>query len=887
MSPSVAELIESVWSSPSLGAVLVDATFKATVVLGAAALAVLLVRKGSASGRHLLWALATVAALCLPALALLLPSWRVEVVSAPASTVSPANAPRLVLTPAPRVRPSFEGAARRTFEWERPERVWRHPLQVYSPSPAGDPPRSTHTRVVLTSMDPSVLLNLSEDAEGPLLVAARGFTPSRFLSGLWAAGAALLLVRLVYGRMKVAALGRSARDVNDGRRVLAQQLCAALGIGRTVRLVESTEPVLPMTWGVLRPTVLLPASSRGWTAERLQLVLLHELAHVRRLDALTQLCAQLACAFYWFHPLVHLASQRMRSLREYACDDHVLGAGRRPSEYAGELLEMVRALGHRPRLAAATLPMAQRNELQERLMAILDPNVRRGSFSAWRGALAALAMAAAVIPLAAIQPAVAQPAPPTPAPAPAAPAKDKNLPRISRPESERRVAPVVPGSAPAPAPMPGPIAAPGSAPAPAPMPGPIAAPNVSSAPVVPGVPAAPVAPAPPTPPAPPSFSRHEHDDDDDGHEHPHRQLIRSLKQDEQAAVDAIRRAEQARSDDDVLDGLEDVGREFNLAAESTRKEFLRVADKLRGDEERADALVALLRGAPITVDTGHEVLKSAAKIRSDDSKLEVLKYMHRIKESELVRGPLAQAYLDVAEQLRDDESLSEALKDLLHPDPVPAKAIHRALALLDRVRDDDGKDAVLQEVTDHQSIDAEVEALYRKAAAAISDEGDRREVLSRLDEAKRDGDHSRKRFVFRMKGDFSKDAYLREVAEAARAQAEAAREQAQAEREAQRAQRDAERAQAQAEREAERARGQAERETERARAQAERDAARADQQWKAEMRRFGAEQQRLKAQADELRRAAKVLQEQMKERAKALRLQGKEVPEDFSVELDD
>ena len=134
----------------------------------------------------------------------------------------------------------------------------------------------------------------------------------------------------------------------------------------------------PMTWGVLRPVILLPKNSLGWTRERIQAVLLHELAHVRRRDSLTQSLSLLICALYWPNPLIWLGARALRREAEIAADDAVLSSGMRPSAYAGELLQLASEFrGHG--LAVSGVSMAGRSSLEARVKSVLATNpLRKG-----------------------------------------------------------------------------------------------------------------------------------------------------------------------------------------------------------------------------------------------------------------------------------------------------------------------------------------------------------------------------------------------------------------------------------------------------------------------------------------------------------------------------
>jgi hypothetical protein len=208
---------------------------------------------------------------------------------------------------------------------------------------------------------------------------------------------------------------------------------------------------MPVTWGVFSPTILLPAAADEWTPERRRVVLLHELAHVARRDCLTQLLATLCCAVYWFHPGAWWAARRMRVEREEACDDRVLAAGARASDYAGHLVEVARAF-RVPRPLAPAMAMARGGQLQARVLAVLDAGRDRRAVPHGAGIAVSAAVLAALLPLAVVGPSERERAPTSAlaaAPAPEGPVKHVELDGM---HMEVRVSPLpAPRHAPAPA----------------------------------------------------------------------------------------------------------------------------------------------------------------------------------------------------------------------------------------------------------------------------------------------------------------------------------------------------------------------------------------------------------------------------------------------------
>jgi beta-lactamase regulating signal transducer with metallopeptidase domain/protocatechuate 3,4-dioxygenase beta subunit len=363
--------------SGSPGAALaLDVVLKATLVLAAAGSASLALRRSSAAARHLAWCLGLVAALMLPALTLALPGWSMRILPAPAG-------PDRSSRPAPADPPRTAGAASASLIDEL----------VFNEE---DPART----------EPADRLPSRSSAAGPLAPAPGRWwvrlAPSwSWLWATWLAGALAVLSAPLAGWIAVRRLSRAARPIDDaGWPDLLREQSTQLGLSRRIVLLLGEGAIMPMTWGWARPTILLPSDADSWDDDRRRAVLLHELAHIRRLDCPTQALARLACAVYWFHPLAWLAERRMRVERERACDDIVLLAGARASDYATCLLEAARGL-RAPRAAVlAATAMARPSQLEGRLLAILDPARRRLGPGRRAAVIALLAALFALVPLA-------------------------------------------------------------------------------------------------------------------------------------------------------------------------------------------------------------------------------------------------------------------------------------------------------------------------------------------------------------------------------------------------------------------------------------------------------------------------------------------------------
>ena len=147
----------------------------------------------------------------------------------------------------------------------------------------------------------------------------------------------------------------------------------------------------------------MPLEADDWSDDRRRVVLLHELSHVKRCDCRLQAIAQVAYAWHWFNPLVHVAVARLRAEQERACDDLVLAAGTDGLAYADHLFEIARSFRSDALPRWVMLAMAAPSQLEGRVVAILDAHQRRHALSRVSRFLVATVVAVTALTLSAFR----------------------------------------------------------------------------------------------------------------------------------------------------------------------------------------------------------------------------------------------------------------------------------------------------------------------------------------------------------------------------------------------------------------------------------------------------------------------------------------------------
>ena len=216
--------------------------------------------------------------------------------------------------------------------------------------------------------------------------------------GLWMAGVIVHALRLFAGWRYVNALRRTAAtDLPAQLMARFEELRHQIGVSRPVALARSALVTVPMVIGWLRPVILMPpAAVVGLTPYQVEMILAHELAHIRRHDYLVNLFQLVVETVLFYHPAVGWLSASVRNERENCCDELVVRSGADAVRYAQALTELELLRSDRVALAIG----ATDGVLLARVQRLLAPPTPSPLLAVWLSG--ALVLGAAIAGMAGI-----------------------------------------------------------------------------------------------------------------------------------------------------------------------------------------------------------------------------------------------------------------------------------------------------------------------------------------------------------------------------------------------------------------------------------------------------------------------------------------------------
>lgn len=324
---------------------LIEAALRALILACITALVVALMPGKRAVVRLYIWTGVLYVALGMPLLGALLPSVRLAVPASVWNAAAPKNAVVTTVTPeqATAANAGVPGHKDRSAVAD-PEAHQNMPSK-----PAFAPQRKPDAHAIVVTND-----NVPAEASQLVLLRIMERLNWKTIVGvIYLAGVAILLIRLLLGLLGSRRLAASPAVISTRYFLRKDEIedassSAALGLLSTharlaglknpPRLKESAALSVPATIGLRQPVILLPSGWRSWTRDKLEAVLAHEISHVARRDALTQLLSLVYRAIFWFSPVSWWLDRRLTELAEQASDEAALAGGADRTLYAETLL---------------------------------------------------------------------------------------------------------------------------------------------------------------------------------------------------------------------------------------------------------------------------------------------------------------------------------------------------------------------------------------------------------------------------------------------------------------------------------------------------------------------------------------------------------------------
>jgi len=380
---SLLNFVEQLQITSFLLGFILNMTIKGSIILCAAFAVNLILKRASAATRHFIWSTAFAGILLIPFLSFTLPSWNISLFESQQQAIeSPQKGFSLS---------EFEqGLLFRNSQLEEDLEQSGSSIANNIGSTDSEPSWSKISEIIGSAS--SVLKKLLESFNWSWLII------------IWTMGSLYILSLFMTRLIRSWLLVKHAEPLqnNTFNRLIANCF-NRFGVSKTVNLLQSESITIPLMWGYFNPSIVLPKEAEKWPEKRIEIVLLHEAAHIKRSDFLSTLIAHTASVFYWYNPLIWIALRRFHFERENASDDYVLSSGTKPTVYARNLFEVAQALKSIKWASHLGLAIVRKNKLEGRVMEILNSTKQRSVLKPVTMLLVGLLAVSLLIPVSSIQ----------------------------------------------------------------------------------------------------------------------------------------------------------------------------------------------------------------------------------------------------------------------------------------------------------------------------------------------------------------------------------------------------------------------------------------------------------------------------------------------------
>jgi len=210
--------------------------------------------------------------------------------------------------------------------WDRPAITPEIVTKTEPPMPPGLEMQTLNIVTQVTgATDPGSVHVDSTIVDSLVVQSSRWWNWKAIILAVWAVGVIVFAIRYGLDELRLYRRSRYWKPVGDPRLLdLLEQWRKEVGVWRKVELLSVSHGVGAAATGIFRPKILISEPVIASCPERLRMVLLHELIHIKRFDPLVLRLATLLTIIHWPNPAAWFTALRLQRERELACDAAVL-----------------------------------------------------------------------------------------------------------------------------------------------------------------------------------------------------------------------------------------------------------------------------------------------------------------------------------------------------------------------------------------------------------------------------------------------------------------------------------------------------------------------------------------------------------------------------------